>query len=296
MKKQKLWFLMVWCLMVLCHPMSVFAGTFERTSSGWKYRKDDGSYAVSEWVIDQEKYYYMDVKGVMMANTTTPDGYLVGADGSWVTDKQVTGGYVKTPYDNQPYQYDSDWRRYIFDEDTDYAWVSDHLVLAAIRGIIPASELSEINRAIYEEVNKFLTGINYEASDYEKAKWVYEEITSRAVYHDGRYEQADDEVYSILINGTGKCVGFARTYKLLANAVGLKCGFREDGAHMWNAVYVDGETKAIDASTIGTSADFYLGRETMICPYCGYRNTFGNRETGHPCVNCRIQIQNPRYN
>lgn len=53
----------------------------------------------------------------------------------------------------------------------------------------------------------------------------------------------------------GKCVGFARTYKLLANAVGLKCGFREDGAHMWNAVYVDGEDMVIDASTIGTSAD-----------------------------------------
>lgn len=126
---------------------------------------------------------------------------------------------------------------FVFDETTDYAWVTDTLVLSAVRGITPVSELSEKNWAVYEEVCKFLTGFDYGASDYEKAKRIYEEITGRAVYHEGKYVQADDEVHSILVTGTGKCVGFARTYKLLANAVGLKCGFREDGAHMWNDYY-----------------------------------------------------------
>ena len=46
----------------------------------------------------------------MMADTTTPDGYLVGEDGSWVMEKQVMRGYVRTPYDNQSYYYDPDWR------------------------------------------------------------------------------------------------------------------------------------------------------------------------------------------
>ena len=32
------------------------AGTFEETSSGWHYRKDDGNYARSEWVLDQGAY------------------------------------------------------------------------------------------------------------------------------------------------------------------------------------------------------------------------------------------------
>lgn len=231
----------------------------------------------------------------MMADTTTPDGFLVGEDGSWVMEKQVMGGYVRTPYDNRSYYFDPEWQVFVFDETTDYAWVTDTLVLSAVRGITPASELSEKNRAVYEEVCKFLTGFDYGASDYEKAKRIYEEITSRAVYQEGKYVQADEEVHSILVAGTGKCVGFARTYKLLANAVGLKCGFREDGAHMWNAVYVDGEDMVIDASTIGTSADFYLGRQKAVCPHCGHKNTFGNRETGRPCVNCGIQIQNPRY-
>ena len=107
---------------------------------------------------------------------------------------------------------------------------------------------------------------------------------------------ADDEVHSILIAGTGKCVGFARTYKLFANAVGLKCGFREDDAHMWNSVYVNGKAMAIDASTVGTSADFYLGRMKAACPYCGHENTFGNRVTEQPCTGCGTQIMNPKYN
>ena len=141
-----------------------------------------------------------------------------------------------------------------------------------------------------------MTGFDYGASDYEKAKRIYEEITGRAVYHEGKYVQTDDEVHSILVTGTGKCVGFARTYKLLANAVGLKCGFREDGAHMWNAVYVDGEDMVIDASIVGTSADFYLGRQKVVCPHCCYRNTFGNRVTEQPCNNCGVQVMNPKYN
>lgn len=41
-----------------------------------------------------------------------------------------------------------------------------------------------------------------------------------------------DAIYSIPINGSGKCAGFARTHKLLANAVGLKWEFHENGVHM----------------------------------------------------------------
>ena len=56
MNKRKLWSLVVLCLLVFGCPMSVLAGTFEETSSGWHYRKDDGNYARSEWVLDQGAY------------------------------------------------------------------------------------------------------------------------------------------------------------------------------------------------------------------------------------------------
>ena len=274
MRKMKKWISIAGISVILAAaPMTVWAG-WEQTDGNYYYRQEDGSLAV---------------------NTTTPDGYLVGADRVWVAEKQEGGGYVRTPYDLEPYRYDSDWRRYIFDEDTDYAWVSDNHVLAAVRGITPVTDLSETSRLVYDEVCSFLNGFDYGASDYEKAKQVYEEITKRAVYHEGDYEQADDEVYSILVNGTGKCVGFARTFKLLANAVGLKSGFREDGAHMWNSVYIDGTALTIDTSTIGTSSDFYLGRVISSCPHCGTENRFGNRVKEQPCNGCGIQVMNPKY-
>lgn len=294
MRKRWFGFLMA-AVCLLGVPMTAYAG-WEMSGSAWRYRNEENSYVASQWVNDNGSWYYLNDKGNMAVSTTTPDGYLVGADGRWVEERQENGNYVRTPYDKLPYSYDSDWHRYIFDADTDYAWVSDHRVLAAIRGILPVTELSEADLAVYEEVCRFLEGFDYGASDYEKAKMVYEEINGRAVYHEGKYEQADDEVYSILINGTGKCVGFARTYKLLANAVGLKSGFRENGAHMWNSVYINGEAKAIDASTIGTSAEFYLDMTKYVCPDCGYENTFGGRDISRPCLKCGVQLYNPKFN
>lgn len=296
MKKRLLLKLSALFLTIVLNQMTVLAGIWENTSSGYQYQKDDGTYARAEWVSDNGKSYYLDQNGRMISDTTTPDGYLVSSDGSWVTDTQVTGGYVRTPYDNRPYRFDPASQMFIFDEDTDYAWVNDMKVLAAVHGIIPTSELSEKQHAVFDEVCKFLVGFDYGASDYEKAKLVYEEVTGRAVYNDGAYTQADDEAYSILITGNGKCVGFARTYKLLANAVGLKSGIRENGAHMWNSVYVDGVAKSIDPSTVGTSAEFYLDVNKALCPICGYENLFGNREMERPCRECGNQMKNPKYN
>lgn len=297
MKKMKIgvWIIILAAVCASIVPMTAYAGWVQEGDS-YRYKDESGAYAVSRWVEDGGKSYYMDQNGIMAVNTTTPDGYLVAADGSWVTETQVTGGYVRTPYDNRPYRFDPDWQIYVFDETTDYAWVTDTMVLAAVRGIIPVSDLSEKNQAVYEEVCKFLTGFDYGVCEYDKAARVYDEITKRAVYNWGDYTQADDEVYGILINGTGKCVGFSRAYKLLANAVGLKCEFRENGAHMWNAVYIDGVAKSIDTSTIEASAEFYLDVVKSPCPVCGYENLFGNRELARPCGNCEAQINNPKYN
>lgn len=39
--------------------------------------------AKSTWVKSKEKWYYLGTDGVMLKDTTTPDGYQVGADGAW---------------------------------------------------------------------------------------------------------------------------------------------------------------------------------------------------------------------
>lgn len=50
----------------------------------WRYRNDDGSYAENTWIGN----YYIGSYGYMNREQITPDGYLLGEDGSW---------YVATP-------------------------------------------------------------------------------------------------------------------------------------------------------------------------------------------------------
>ena len=79
-----------------------FVGTWRFDANGWWYENPDGSYPVNDWKevqgawyffgpdgymktgwIDwQGKQYYCDPSGAMLANTVTPDGIQVGADGA----------------------------------------------------------------------------------------------------------------------------------------------------------------------------------------------------------------------
>jgi hypothetical protein len=49
----------------------------------WYFLKSSGAMATG-WVQDGGAWYYLNASGAMLANTTTPDGYFVGADGAWV--------------------------------------------------------------------------------------------------------------------------------------------------------------------------------------------------------------------
>lgn len=54
-------------------------------SKGWWIQNTDGSYLTNAWYQNTDgKWYYMGADGYMLTNTTTPDGYKVGADGAWI--------------------------------------------------------------------------------------------------------------------------------------------------------------------------------------------------------------------
>ena len=66
------------------------AGRWEKDDIGWWWKRIGGGYPVHTWEwIDGNndglaECYYFDENGYMLANTTTPDGYIVNADGAWV--------------------------------------------------------------------------------------------------------------------------------------------------------------------------------------------------------------------
>lgn len=96
--------------------MTAFAGQWKQDSKGWWYQEDNGSYPVSKWREVGGKQYYFGVDGYMLSNTTTPDGYKVGADGAWIEDNKsqeegdieflrYRAGYIDWPFRNQMAEY-----------------------------------------------------------------------------------------------------------------------------------------------------------------------------------------------
>lgn len=82
-----------------------YAGVWQKDNQAWWYQNDNGSYSMSQWMIDGDKWYYFDENGYMAAdrwvgnyylgsdgamlvNTTTPDGYKVGANGAWIQEEE----------------------------------------------------------------------------------------------------------------------------------------------------------------------------------------------------------------
>ena len=61
-----------------------YAGQWQQDNTGWRYQNDDGTYETGWYQDISGKWYYFDNETTyMLTDTTTPDGYLVSADGVW---------------------------------------------------------------------------------------------------------------------------------------------------------------------------------------------------------------------
>ena len=70
-------------------PVTPYAAHWFSDSNGaWYFQEDSGSLRCNAWIEDGGAWYYVGSDGKMLTNTTTPDGYTVGADGRWITDQQ----------------------------------------------------------------------------------------------------------------------------------------------------------------------------------------------------------------
>lgn len=57
---------------------------WKQDQNGWWYQTVDGNYLKDGWADLDGHYYYFNEEGYLLVNTTTPDGYLVDENGSWV--------------------------------------------------------------------------------------------------------------------------------------------------------------------------------------------------------------------
>lgn len=70
-------------------PVTPYAAHWFSDSNGaWYFQEDSGNLRCNAWIEDGGAWYYVGSDGKMLTNTTTPDGYTVGADGRWITVQQ----------------------------------------------------------------------------------------------------------------------------------------------------------------------------------------------------------------
>ena len=114
-------------IVLMCYFTIIpLAGQWTKDNIGWKYINDDGSSSANSWHQDPDgKWYYfgsdgymlhdqwidgkyyLSSSGAMLVNTTTPDGYTVGTDGTIVSEvnqETIYENYYETTYDNCTYK------------------------------------------------------------------------------------------------------------------------------------------------------------------------------------------------
>ena len=89
----------------ICAAAMVFpaqAGTWMQEGDTWRYRQEDGGLAANCWIQDEDgRWYYLDQDGIMVRNRVTPDGYVTGRDGAYISGMWQDGDSPIAPWDYQ---------------------------------------------------------------------------------------------------------------------------------------------------------------------------------------------------
>lgn len=107
---------------------------------------------------------------------------------------------------------------------------------------------SEEIRTAAEQI---LAGIDRNAGQYEKVKYVYDTIIRNTDYDMNAPD--NQNIYSVFIHHASVCQGYAKAAQYLLDRLGVECtlvlGTVETGeGHAWNLVKVDGEYYYLDAT------------------------------------------------
>lgn len=256
--------------------MTSLAG-WEQEGANWKYN-DNGTYAANGWRwIDGNgdgvaECYYFDSNGYMLANTTTPDSYMVNTDGAWTVNGVVqtknvavnnggaaaggvnhSAGYDPAhPLANAPESWNlkltSDKNflnyNYICSNDNIHAMLTGQMEYYHARTGYDSDRQNAEEQALYQWFCNWLNGMDFEhMSEMDRAN-IIKNTLSQSTYTgytgSGDNSAFRNDQYTVLIEKKGVCAEFAMTAISLAKALGLKSAVYGTGNHAVFYIFVDG--------------------------------------------------------
>lgn len=133
-------------------------------------------------------------------------------------------------------------------------------VLSAWRTGDP-SGLGEKNRMVYDAVSAVLDQcITQDMTDYQRELAIHDYITGHGQYDkeansnapDAAPDPDNDNPYGMLVGGVGICRGYASTFQLFMDLLGIECmtveGHSGRQEHAWNMVRLDGDWYCVDVT------------------------------------------------
>lgn len=113
---------MMTAVLIISNSVTALAGQWRQDESGWWYQEDDGSFPKSCWKDVGGKQFYFNEDGYMLANTVTPDGYVIGGNGEQVKNNI---NLWDIPYESEKaWQYYQEWDKLYEQKSGDAQWTS----------------------------------------------------------------------------------------------------------------------------------------------------------------------------
>lgn len=297
MKKKRVLALALTVMMAGSMSMTTLAGQWKQQVTGYHqvgyvYENSDGTYAKNGWQWIDGKCYYFNENGIMLSNTTTPDGYTVDSSGAWtvngVVQTQATGstgnaGHSANYDPAHPLAGKIDaWNLRLtsgYRDIVNNPYIVDNNIHAMLTNQMEyyrndLGVAQNLEQDIYNWFCNWLNSMDFRnMSEYQRAQEIKKVIES-AEYESGT---GTESIYAILINKKGQCTDFAMTAKSLATALGLKCDVKGNGDHSWYYIYADGNRYV--GSNNGIDLVNTISDEAFHSGYYDYdqRNDFYNR-------------------
>ena len=283
-KLKKIVALLMTAAIALGTATTSFAASWQSDSIGWWWQNDDGTYPTNSWQwLDGNgdgvaECYYFDGNGYMLANTTTPDGYQVNADGAWVQNGAVQT-QTTTPTNNTDAtanhnaNYDpahplagkiDEWNLRLPMQTLTGFYVCNNNVQAMLTGQMDQYYAAPVGQsinpttgttiyteqadydyarmteqALYNWFCNWLNGMDFEnMSEMDRAKEI-QKVMAQVEFQSESNEVGNSQ-YKILIEKKGACGACAMTATSLAKALGLKSQVYGTGNHAVYYIQVDG--------------------------------------------------------
>lgn len=130
--------------------------------------------------------------------------------------------------------------------------------------ITTGAELEKQQQIFSDAVSDFVENATKYSSEYEREKYVNDYIISNCSYDDeaakNNYQSGNaGNTYGVLVEKKAICEGYARTFQLLCNEMGIQCvsvaGMTDNIGHEWNCAYIEGNWYHIDVTWNDTEND-----------------------------------------